>query len=175
MNKADCFNLGHVAKLHGFKGEVSLFFDVTYPEQYASLDALFIEINGFLTPFFVERITLNGKGFARVKLEGVDSETLARPLLGKLLFLPLTVLPALEGNDFYDHEVIGYKVIDKNFGEVGTLSQIIDLQVNPLIQIDAKSKEVLIPMRKEIIVRVDRTKKILEIDAPIGLIQMYLD
>lgn len=175
MNKADCFNLGHVAKLHGFKGEVSLFFDVTYPEQYASLDALLIEINGFLTPFFVERITLNGKGFARVKLEGVDSETLARPLLGKLLFLPLTVLPALEGNDFYDHEVIGYKVIDKNFGEVGTLSQIIDLQVNPLIQIDAKGKEVLIPLRKEIIVRVDRTIKILEIDAPIGLIQMYLD
>ena len=175
MNKADCFNLGHVAKLHGFKGEVSLFFDVTYPEQYASLDALFIEINGFLTPFFVERITLNGKGFARVKLEGVDSETLARPLLGKLLFLPLNVLPALEGNDFYDHEVIGYKVIDKNFGEVGTLSQIIDIQVNPLIQIDAKGKEVLIPLRKEIIVRVDRTIKILEIDAPIGLIQMYLD
>lgn len=175
MNKADCFNLGHVAKLHGFKGEVSLFFDVTYPEQYASLDALFIEINGFLTPFFVERISLSGKGFARVKLEGVDSETLARPLLGKLLFLPLTVLPKLEGNDFYDHEVIGYTVIDKHFGEVGTLAQIIDLQVNPLIQIDSNGKEVLIPMRKDIILNVDRKNKTMEIDAPIGLIQMYLD
>ena len=50
-----------------------------------------------------------------------------------------------------------------------------DLQVNPLIQIDANGKEVLIPMRKDIIVNVDREKKILEIDAPIVLIQMYLD
>lgn len=175
MNKADCFNLGHVAKLHGFKGEVSLFFDVTYPDQYSSLDALFIEINGFLTPFFVERITLGSKGFARVKLEGVDSETQARTLLGKLLFLPITVLPELKGNDFYDHEVIGYKVVDKHFGEVGTLSQIIDLQVNPLIQIDANGKEVLIPMRKDIILNVDRQNKTMEIDAPIGLIQMYIE
>ena len=175
MNKADCFNLGHVAKLHGFKGEVSLFFDVTYPDQYASLDALFIEINGFLTPFFVERITLGSKGFARVKLEGVDSETQARTLLGKLLFLPIAVLPELKGNDFYDHEVIGYKVVDKHFGEVGTLSQIIDLQVNPLIQIDANGKEVLIPMRKDIILNVDRQNKTMEIDAPIGLIQMYIE
>jgi 16S rRNA processing protein RimM len=175
MNKADCFNLGHVAKLHGFKGEVSLFFDVTYPEHYANLDALFIEINGFLTPFFVERIKLGAKGFARVKLEGVDTETQSRTLLGKLLFLPVTVLPELEGNDFYDHEVIGYTVIDKHFGEVGTLSQIIDLQVNPLIQIDSNGKEVLIPMRKEIILNVDKKNKTMEIDAPIGLIQMYLE
>jgi len=174
MNKADCFNLGHVAKLHGFKGEVSLFFDVTFPEQYANLDALFIEINGFLTPFFVERIALGSKGFARVKLEGVESETQARTLLGNQLFLPASVLPELTGNDFYDHEVIGYTVIDTHFGEVGILSQIIDLQVNPLIQIDSNGKEVLIPMRKDMIVKIDREKKTMEINAPIGLIEMYL-
>jgi len=52
MNKADCFELGYVAKLHGFKGEVSLFLDVTNPSDYASLDAVFIEINQQLTPFF---------------------------------------------------------------------------------------------------------------------------
>ena len=56
MNKADCFNLGYVAKLHGFKGEVSLFFDVTNPSDYFTLDAVYIDINDNLTPFFVESI-----------------------------------------------------------------------------------------------------------------------
>ncbi len=44
MNKADCFHLGYVAKLHGFKGEVSLFLDVTNPSDYQQLDSVFIEM-----------------------------------------------------------------------------------------------------------------------------------
>ena len=69
MEKADCFHLGYVAKLHGFKGEVSLFLDVTNPEDYETLDAVFIEINGQLTPFFVTAFKLKNKGFAAVKVE----------------------------------------------------------------------------------------------------------
>src|SRR5690554_7446496 len=74
MNKVDCFNLGYVAKLHSYKGEVSLFFDATNPEDYATLDAVYIDLDGILTPFFVERIDMKDKGFAKVKFEGVDSE-----------------------------------------------------------------------------------------------------
>jgi 16S rRNA processing protein RimM len=174
MNKSECFHLGHVAKLHGFKGEVSLFLDVTTPQDYATLDALFIEINGHLTPFFVQSIQLTTKNFAKVKFEGVETETQAKTLLGKSLFLPLQVLPELTGNDFYDHEVIGFEVHDVTFGKVGILEQIIDLDVNPLIQVMAGEKEVLIPLRKELIIRVDRTKKELILEAPPGLIDMYL-
>ena len=38
MKKADCYHLGYVAKLHGFKGEVSFFLDVTDPNEYTKLD-----------------------------------------------------------------------------------------------------------------------------------------
>ncbi|MEY3199285.1 MAG: hypothetical protein RJA13_1243, partial [Bacteroidota bacterium] len=107
MNKADCFHLGYVAKLHGFKGEVSLFLDVTNPEDYETLDALFIEINGQLSPFFIQEFKLKNKGFAAVKFEGVNSENEARILLRKNLFLPAQILPPLSGKNFYDHEVVG--------------------------------------------------------------------
>ena len=175
MDKAKCFNLGYIAKLHGFKGEVSLFLDVTSPEEYASLDAFFIEINGVLTPFFVERIQLKTKGFALVKLEGVNSELEAKVLLRKEVFLPLEVLPELDGTDFYDHEVIGFKVFDSSYGEVGQVKQIIDYKVNPLIQIMNGEKEVLIPLLKDAILKVDREKKELHVQSPPGLIEMYLE
>jgi 16S rRNA processing protein RimM len=174
MNKADCFHLGYVAKLHGFKGEVSLFLDVTNPEDYQTLDAVFIEINGQLSPFFVESFKLKNKGFAAVKFEGVNSENDARLLLRKNLFLPAQILPKLSGTHFYDHEVVGFTVMDLNYGEVGKLASIVDLQVNPLIQIMKGEKEVLIPLIEGVVVELDRKKKIMTINAPAGLIELYL-
>jgi 16S rRNA processing protein RimM len=174
MNKADCFHLGYVAKLHGYKGEVSLFLDVTNPEDYETLDAVFIEINGQLSPFFVASFKLKNKGFAAVKFEGVDSENDARILLRKNLFLPAQVLPKLSGKNFYDHEVEGFTVIDTRFGEVGIIESVIDLQVNPLLQIMNGSKEVLIPLIEGIVQEVDRKKKTMTITAPEGLIELYM-
>lgn len=174
MNKADCFHLGYVAKLHGFKGEVSLFLDVTNPEDYETLDAVFIEINGQLSPFFVESFKLKNKGFAAVKFEGVNSEKDARILLRKNLFLPAQILPKLSGKNFYDHEVVGFTVVDESYGEVGKIESVIDLQVNPLLQIMNGTKEVLIPLVEGVVQNVDRKKKVMTVKAPAGLIELYL-
>ncbi len=174
MNKADCFHLGYIAKLHGFKGEVSLFLDVTNPVDYRTLDAMFIEINGALTPFFVESIVLKNKGFAAVKLEGVNSEVDAKKILRNQVYLPAQVLPELKGTQFYDHEVVGFEVTDVNFGKIGIVQDIIDLSVNPLMQIQAGEKEVLIPLVKNLVKEIDRKQKKMLINAPEGLIELYL-
>jgi 16S rRNA processing protein RimM len=174
MNKADCFHLGYVAKLHGYKGEVSLFLDVTNPEDYTGLDAVYIELGGQLTPFFIENFKLKNKGYAAVKFEGVDTENDARILLRKSLFLPSEILPELSGTEFYDHEVIGFQVKDSSFGPVGVIENVIDLQANPLLQIMNGEKEVLIPLLKDLVQEIDRKKKIMVIKAPEGLIEMYL-
>jgi len=121
MKKADCFHLGYVAKLHGFKGEVSLFLDVTNPEDYATLDAVFIDLNDHLTPFFVESLKLKNKGFAAVRFEGVTDEVTAKKILRKNIYLPDQILPPLKGINFYDHEIVGFKVVDSAYGEVGIM------------------------------------------------------
>jgi 16S rRNA processing protein RimM len=176
MKKADCFLLGYVAKLHGYKGEVSLFFDTTNPQDYANLDALFIELNGNLTPFFVESIQLGKKGFAKVRLEGVDTEESARRLLRNDIYLPLAVLPELNGIHFYDHEVEGFTVIDSKYGEVGQLIQVVDYKINPLLRIQAKEdKEVLLPLIEGLVTKVDRAKQELHVSAPEGLIELYIE
>ncbi len=174
MKKADCYHLGYIAKLHGFKGEVSFFLDVTNPEEYQKLDSVLIDINGLLTPFFVTSYQLKPKGFASVKLEGVDTENDAKSLVRKDLYLPLTTLPELSGINFYDHEVVDFDLIDVTHGLVGKIVQIIDLPVNPLIQVDANGKEVLIPFVKDLIQEVDRVNKKLIVKAPEGLLAIYL-
>lgn len=174
MNKADCFHLGYVAKLHGFKGEVSLFLDVTNPSDYATLDAVYIDINDQLTPFFVESIKLKNGNFAAVRFEGLTEENAAKKILRKDIYLPAQVLPELTGVHFYDHEVVGFKVIDVVFGEVGILEQVVDLPVNPLLQVMRGEKEVLIPFIDGLVQKVDRENKELHVAAPEGLIEIYL-
>lgn len=176
MKKADCFQLGYVAKLHGYKGEVSLFFDATDPTRYAKLDAVFIDVNGNLTPFFIESIHLGKNGFAKVRFEGVTTEDAARRLLRQDTYLPLAALPKLEGKHFYDHEVIDFTVIDENYGKVGTMIEVVDYKINPLLRIQApEDKEVLLPIIADLIVKVDREKKELHVKAPEGLIEMYME
>lgn len=174
FQKEDCFRLGHVSKAHGYKGEVSIFLDVDDPYDYKELESVFVEIDGKLIPFFLEYIRLRNNSYAVVKFELVDTEKQVNLLLRKDLFLPLEVLPETEGNEFYYFEIEGYKVIDEKHGEIGIVMGIIDLSGNPIIQIDANDKEILIPKQNEFIDKVDRENQILYIKAPPGLIEMYL-
>lgn len=174
MNKADCFHLGYIAKLHGFKGEVSLFLDVTNPEDYHSLDALFIELNGQLTPFFIKSLKLKNKGFAAVKLEGVDTEEDAKIIVRKNVYLPASILPELGDTNFYDHEIVDFQVEETSYGNIGKVIQVIDLAANPLLQIEKEGKEVLLPLQKGVVQKVDRINKVLTVTAPPGLIELYL-
>ncbi len=175
MDLKDSIYIGQIAKLHGYKGGVSLFLDVTHPEEYMDMESFFIEIDGILTPFFVESFKLKNKGFAAVKFQGVDSEQEARSLLKKKVFIPESELKELDESNFYDHEVIGYEVEDVVKGEIGKVTAIADLKQNPLLVIEFKDKEILLPIFEGLIVNVDRKLKRLKVKAPDGLIDLYLN
>lgn len=175
MDLKDSIYIGQIAKLHGYKGGVSLFLDVTHPEEYMDTESFFIEIDGILTPFFVESFKLKNKGFAAVKFQGIDTEQEAKSLLKKKVFIPETELRELDESNFYDHEVIGYEVEDVVKGEIGKVTAIADLKQNPLLVIEFKDKEILLPIFEGLIVKVDRKLKRLKVKAPDGLIDLYLN
>ncbi len=175
MQKKDCFYLGIIAKLHGFKGEVSLFLDVSNPSDYTTLDAVFIEIDGGLIPFFVQHIKIKTKGFVAVKFQGIETEKDAQRILKKPVYLPETFLQELDQTSFYDHEIIGYTVIDEVHGDVGIVENVIDMAANPLLQLNKDGKEVLIPIFEGLVQKVQRKKKELYVKAPEGLIDLYLN
>lgn len=177
MNKTDYFRLGHIAKLHGYKGEVSLFLDTSHPSDYLNLDMIFIEMDGILTPYFIENIEFRDKGFAKIKLEGVDTDIAAKSILKKSVYLPLERLPQLTDNHFYDHEVIGFTVIDENYGKIGTVQLIIDNTSNPLLQVwnAERDKEILLPLSQQLVITLNRDEKQVTVNAPEGLIELYLE
>jgi 16S rRNA processing protein RimM len=90
--------------------------------------------------------------------------------------LPLQRLPKLKGNKFYFHEVIGFEVIDKTKGVIGNIDKIMDHPAQPILQIlHNTGKEILIPIADDIVLDVDRKNKQICIQAPDGLIDLYLE
>ena len=174
MKKEDCFYLGRIVKKYSFKGELLAKLDTDQPELYEHLDAMFVQVRNNLIPFFIESSQLHKSDLLRIKFEDVDSEADADALIKSELYLPLEFLPKLEGNKFYFHEVIGFKITDKSFGNIGVIKAINDSTSQSLFEVDRDGIEILIPMNDEFIVEVNRKNKTITVETPPGLIDLYL-
>ena len=173
MNKEDCFYLGRVAKTHGIKGEVTIKLDVDDPSAYRDLKFFLLEINKVLTPFFVEKLLINGDKFF-VSIQDIHTVEAASALTGKEVYLPMELLPKLSGKQFYYHEVKGFTLVDVEKGELGPIADILEYPTQAIIQVYKDKKEILIPILDSVIQKVDRKSKKLYVQAPPGLIDMYL-
>lgn len=174
MKKEECFYLGKIVSKFSFKGEVLVKLDTDDPQSYVKMESVFVSYNDNLVPFFIEKCALHKSDLLRIKFEDVDTEEDAEDLLRAELYLPLSLLPKLEGDKFYYHEVIGFTIIDNTFGKVGTIKSINDVTAQALFEIDRDGTEILIPMNDEFIDKLDRDAKIIYVKTPEGLIDLYL-
>lgn len=175
MRKEDCFYLGKIVKKYSFKGEVLALLDTDEPDAYTNMESVFIALGNNLVPFFIRRSSLHKSRLLRLQLEEVESEAEADRLLGCELYLPLEFLPTLEGNQFYFHEIIGFTVEDLQHGHVGTINKVNDTTAQPILEVENAGKQVLIPITDAIIKKIDRPRKKITIEAPEGLIGLYLN
>jgi len=175
MRKKDCFYLGKIAKKFSFKGEVLAYLDTDEPYLYDNLESVFVEKNKDLVPFFIVKSSIHKNDFLRIKFEDIDSEEEADQVMGCAIYLPLTMLPKLEGDKFYYHEIVGFKTIDERLGFVGIMQGVNDSNAQPLFEILNGEKEILVPMVDQFIVKVDRENKQIILNTPPGLIDLYLN
>jgi 16S rRNA processing protein RimM len=174
MTKDDCFQVGHITKTHGLNGEVVFFLDVDDPDEYDDLESILIEVRGELLPYFIESMSIN-RDRAIVALEGVDSIDEGKKLINCPLWMPLDNLEEITDPDrFYYHEIIGYQVIDEADGPLGTVSSVVTMATQDLIEMNYKGQEMLIPINSAIVKTVDRTHKTLNVALPDGLLDVYL-
>jgi len=173
MKKEDCFELGVISRLYSFKGEVILFIDSDEPDKYHNLDAVFLEINKQLTPFFITNSLVNKPKELRVRFEGIDTEEQAKKIVKKKAFLPLEVLPELDDKHFYYHEIEGYAVINGEDNNIGNVITVIENPANTLLEVSYNNTEALIPLNDHTFIKVDREKKEFYINIPEGLLDIY--
>ena len=86
----------------------------------------------------------------------------------------MSSLPKLKGKKFYYHEIIGYLVQDTKYGKIGYIDYVNDQSSHHLFVLKKGNKEILIPINEDFIIEVNRNKKIIKMDLPEGLINLYI-
>ena len=173
MLKEDCFFLGTIVGKYSFKGEILVKLDTDQPDTYVNLQSIFVETSQGLVPYFINQCQMHKSSLLRIKFEEVDSENEAEALLKKDLFLPMDMLPPLEGNQFYYHEVTGFSAMDQFNTEIGIIKTVNYSGPQPLFVIDADGNEILIPLHDNFIKKLDRKGEKIFLDLPEGLLDIF--
>jgi 16S rRNA processing protein RimM len=174
MRKEDCFYLGKIVRKHSFKGEVVIKLDTDEPELYQEMESVFVNLGNNLIPFFIKESLLQKGNQLRVQFEEIKNEEDAESILKSGIYLPLTLLPKLTGNQFYYHEIIGFAVIYQIHGNIGNITGVNDTTAQALFEVEKEGRQILVPMIDQFILLVDRKSKELHLKTPQGLIEMYL-
>ncbi len=174
MKQDELFHLGKIVRTFGSKGEVVFQADAEILSKLKKLESVFLKINENLVPFFIELFQPRPKGQAIVKFFDVDSADDASRLAGCAIYIPLAILPKQKGTQIHSIEIEGFTVIDSVRGETGTVRTVLEMPQQALLAIDFNGKEILIPVVDEIVKKIDRKAKIIYIEAPEGLIELYL-
>jgi len=175
MKKDEAYYLGKIVKRYGIKGELLAKIDTDEPESYENTEVIFLDINGKLVPYFLNKATLHKATTLRLDFEDINNLEDADNLIGKEIYLPLKDLPELTGNKFYFHEIIGFDAVDKKRGKIGKISAVNDTSPQHYFIIkNEDDKEILIPVSDDVIEKVDRANKQIIFDTPEGLIDIYI-
>lgn len=174
QNREDYFLLGTLSKTHGVSGELVLKLNNLDADDIEEMGSVFIEFDGLLVPFFISQCFAKNMNSLVVKFEDIDSSEQAGEFVNCKVFSSEII--SGDTDDFLRQIdlLIGFDVIDKQYGNIGKLKEFIDMPNNPLFKVVKGKKELLIPVNDEFILEVDKKNKTILIDAPEGLIDLYI-
>jgi 16S rRNA processing protein RimM len=176
IEKNHCIEIGYIQKPHGLNGNVILIFNAEFKVTLEEIKYLLIEVEGGVVPFFIEEEGLRFRGdeSAVCSLLFAGSLAKAKELSGcKVYVFDHEIVSIDDSGD--TSSLIGMKVFDATFGEVGVITRTDDFSGNLVITVYRQNTEILIPLSGDTVNFVDEVKREIHMKCPDGLIQMYLE
>lgn len=173
MTIEESFYIGYVSKTRGLKGEVQLFFEFE-DYQELDLDIIFIEVNKKLVPYFIDTVKMHNNSTAYATFEDVDHIDKAQVLVRKKMYLPNDKMPVRDPDDFRWTDLVGFIVIDEEHGELGEIIEVQELPQQFVATVAIEDgKQLMFPLSEDLILGIDGDEKIIEVDLPEGLVDLY--
>ena len=190
---SDVFSIGRFTRTHGIHGEIEVHFtDDVFDRGEA--DYVFLKIDGLYVPFFLEDYRFKGSESALFTLDGIDSDTAARELVGHTVYYPLDARPAEDEETISSLRAFtGFRllIIDRQALaetaeggaetsedgvptlELGTVKHVETTTANTLLTVEVEDGEdVLLPLHDDFVVDYDLRERYLVLDVPERLIDL---
>ena len=171
MLKKDCFLIGSVFKLHGYKGNMVIFNEKNLSFKINEMKYFFIDLDNILVPFFIEKISIHKTKNILVKLEEISSEIEAKKYIGKDIYFSKEYVNNTR-EEAKEHDIVNFLVYDKNLGHLGRVDMIDSQTSQKLIYIKNEQKRFCFPWDKHFIESIEFEKQKLHVQIPEELINL---
>jgi len=171
LRKEDLTRIGIIRKSSGYKGAVICQLDVE-SKKISKKKFFFVLLEGFPVPFEVEEAEF-GEYEMKVKFFDLDSEDQARKIVQKEIFAEKFSEKKKNKIESWT-DLVNFLAEDETYGELGIITNVVEYPQQMIAHCMVKKKEVLFPLNEEIVVNIDYEKRIVVVDLPEGLLDLYL-
>jgi len=166
------FKIGKIIAAHGLEGDVILQHSLGKKTSLKGIEAIFIEDrkDSFL-PYFVRSTKIKNDDETYLRLEEINTRETALKLIRKEIWM--------KEEDFKRYasasasiSLLDFHMIDKGVN-LGKIEEIIDQPHQILCKIWQGTNEMLIPLHEHTLEKIDRKNKIVYVNLPDGLLDIY--
>lgn len=172
------FKVGTIIGKRGCNGVLVVRPTQSNTRQYLELKCLFVRQNSAqYLPYFVENWEVFDDCLL-LNLEEIDSPEIAREFIGTELFVSSGQFAEMDENSFIDYRDYCIEIESAEKGQaninLGAIHAVLQLP-QATAQIFLNNKEILIPLHTDYIRNIDHQRKILYMQIPDGLLDIYLN
>ncbi len=174
QHAGDLILLGEFVKTHGISGHLVLKLSFFVEEELEEGDTVFVEVDGIPVPFFIGEFKFLGDYTALMRFDDTGTAEQAEVLAGCRVFCSPDYGAGEAKTEEGYSDISGFGVFDSEKGYSGILQEVIEYPDNPVMRIDYEGNEILIPFHDDIVLNIDHYRRVIEISAPEGLLDLYL-
>lgn len=159
--------VGEILKPWGYRGEVKVKIITDYPDRLVKHKTIYVGEPA--RAFQVERARLHS-GYALLKFEGLDSDAAVAKLRGQVLSIPAEQAAPLKQGQYYQHQIVGLRVITAAGEPVGTIAEILETGANDVYLVHTpQGQELLLPAIQAVVKAIDLTARTMTVELIPGL------
>ena len=170
IENSELITIGVVVKPHGVRGELDIFPHTDNSRRFYQLTRVFLtSVDSGCCPYVVEKVRLLPRGIL-IKLKGVDNLDQAEKFRGCEIQIPRDECVKLPKGHYYIFEVIDLTVYDTRGERIGTVVDVYSLPANDVLVVQtASQKEILMPVVRQVVKKVDLSKGEIIVEPIAGL------
>ncbi len=162
--------VGEIVAPFGLAGEMKVRLETDFPDRFSRLKQVCVRsLNGDGKLCTVTG-TRQHKGQVLLKLLGITRIEEAEPLRNYLVQIRTAEAVELPENEFYIHSLIGCDVILEDGSKLGPLTSILRGIANDVYVVGSGKSEILLPVIKDVVKRVDLESRIIVVTPTPGLL-----
>jgi len=165
--------MGRAAGAFGVAGELKVYSYAEDPQVFLRAGTLYIGPNPEAARAFTVQSQRSHAGRLLFRLQELKSREDAQALGGRWIYIDGSVLPPLEEDEYYWHQIKGAQVETAGGRKLGRLEEVLDHGAHELWVVkDDKGREAILPAIDGVIKEMDLKKGRLVVEPPEGLLEI---